>query len=299
MTMSHTLKFAQVFVLIAMAAIGITGPATSNASAQSSSRETSSREDSSTRGEGREEGRRRWGERFGRRDRDDNDRDRDRDRDRDEESSSGGGSRSSPNSTTASRPASTSSDGGSNIGLESYAKSLVQKYDKNSNMMLEANERAELKGEAAKSDTNNDGVITVTELVAHLSSGSSAAAKPTGGTPSGVTTSSTDTSRQANSRSDGGGSDTRSGDKGPRRVYTALPTKLNEVADKRHSSRFISPAERLPTGLPPFFKSSDKNGDGQVSMSEYSRTWTKSKVDEFLRYDRNKDGMITAKEVAK
>jgi hypothetical protein len=294
--MSHSLNSARKFVLFATAAIWILGTVASNVSAQSSSRD-SSREDSSSRDGGREEGRRRWGERFGRRDRDDDDRDRGRDRDRDEESSSGGGSRSSSNSTTASRPDSTSGDGGSNIGLESYAKSLVQKYDKNSNMMLEADERAELKGEAAKSDMNNDGVITVTELVAHLSSGSSsAAAKPTGGPSAGVTT---EASRQSSSRPDGGGSDSRSGDKGPRRVYTALPTKLIEAADKRHSSRFISPAERLPTGLPPFFKSSDKNRDGQVSMSEYSRTWTKSKVDEFLRYDRNKDGMITAKEVAK
>jgi hypothetical protein len=175
----------------------------------------------------------------------------------------------------------------------------VQKYDKNSNMMLEAGERTELKGEAAKSDMNNDGVITVTELVAHLSSGSSAAAKPAGGTPTGAPSSSTEASRQSEGRSSGGGADARSGEKGPRRVYTALPTKLNEVAEKRESNRFISPTERLPTGLPPFFKSSDKNRDGQVSMSEYSRTWSKSKVDEFLRYDRNKDGIITAKEVAK
>jgi Ca2+-binding EF-hand superfamily protein len=186
------------------------------------------------------------------------------------------------------------------MGLESYAKTLVTKYDKNSNMMLEADERAELKGEAAKSDVNKDGVITVTELVTHLSSGSSSASlTPAGSAAANGTSSAPNASRPTEGRSDGGDANASSGDKGPRRVYTALPTKLNEAADKRHSSRFISPAERLPTGLPPFFKSSDRNRDGQVSMSEYSRTWSKSKVDEFLRYDRNKDGMITAKEVAK
>ena len=42
-----------------------------------------------------------------------------------------------------------------------------------------------------------------------------------------------------------------------------------------------------------------RNGDGQVSMSEYSRSWSSRTVAEFQRYDRNDDGMITAKEAAK
>jgi hypothetical protein len=33
-------------------------------------------------------------------------------------------------------------------------------------------------------------------------------------------------------------------------------------------------------------------------MSEYSRSWSKSTVSEFRKYDKNDDGIITAKEVA-
>ncbi len=69
--------------------------------------------------------------------------------------------------------------------------------------------------------------------------------------------------------------------------------------DKRHSYRFTSATDRLPSGLPSWFTSKDANHDGQVQMSEYSRYWTKSIVDEFRRYDRNDDGFITAKEAAK
>jgi len=46
-------------------------------------------------------------------------------------------------------------------------------------------------------------------------------------------------------------------------------------------------------------EASDANGDGQVSMSEYSRSWSSSAVSEFRRYDLNDDGIITATEAAK
>ena len=44
--------------------------------------------------------------------------------------------------------------------------------------------------------------------------------------------------------------------------------------------------------------SNDRNGDGQVAMSEFSRTWSSRTVAEFQRYDRNGDGIITAKEAS-
>jgi hypothetical protein len=71
------------------------------------------------------------------------------------------------------------------------------------------------------------------------------------------------------------------------------------TGDKRKSYRFSKPDDKLPTGLPSWFKSRDTNGDGQVSMSEYSRSWSSSSVAEFRRYDLNDDGIITAKEAAK
>ncbi len=66
--------------------------------------------------------------------------------------------------------------------------------------------------------------------------------------------------------------------------------------DDRKSYRFRTAAERLPEGLPDWFAEKDADGDGQVSMSEFSSKWTDAAAEEFCRHDRNGDGVITARE---
>ncbi len=84
-----------------------------------------------------------------------------------------------------------------------------------------------------------------------------------------------------------------------KRVLTGTAGGTSKDADKRRSYRFSKAIDKLPTGLPSWFTSRDSNRDGQVSMSEYSRSVSQSMVSEFRRYDANDDGMITAKEAAK
>ena len=73
----------------------------------------------------------------------------------------------------------------------------------------------------------------------------------------------------------------------------------NETAEAKRTYRFTRGADHLPaTGLPSWFKSRDANGDGQVAMSEYSRSWSDRTVGEFRRYDLDNDGIVTAKEAA-
>jgi hypothetical protein len=67
----------------------------------------------------------------------------------------------------------------------------------------------------------------------------------------------------------------------------------------RKSGRFLSARERLPKGLPSWFIEKDTNGDGQITMDEYTPVWTPDKAAEFDRYDLNHDGIITAEEVLK
>jgi len=84
------------------------------------------------------------------------------------------------------------------------------------------------------------------------------------------------------------------------RVFTGTAGGLastTKEGDKRHSYRFTSPSDRKP-GLPAELKSRDANGDGQVSMTEFSRYWSSSVVADFRRWDLNNDGIITAKEAA-
>ena len=65
------------------------------------------------------------------------------------------------------------------------------------------------------------------------------------------------------------------------------------------SGRFLTPRERLPKGLPDWFREKDVNGDGQVDMAEFASEWTPALVNEFNRYDLNHDGVITPAECLK
>jgi Ca2+-binding EF-hand superfamily protein len=59
---------------------------------------------------------------------------------------------------------------------------------------------------------------------------------------------------------------------------------------------FASLSRALPEGLPGWFAEKDFDGDQQISMAEYSTTWTESLVSEFQSFDLNGDGFITPEE---
>lgn len=175
--------------------------------------------------------------------------------------------------------------------LRSYAKSLVERYDKNGNMMLEAAERADMRGKPAEADLNHDDVITVDELVIHLSPKPAAAG-------SASNSSSTRDAAAASSRFSANRGER--GTEPTRRTYGGSSDNAKGAADaKRKSYRFTPPVERLPSGLPSWFKSRDANGDGQVAMHEYSRRWNDRTAAEFVRYDKDNDGVITPAEASR
>jgi Ca2+-binding EF-hand superfamily protein len=200
--------------------------------------------------------------------------------------------------------------------MKDYAVKLVTRYDKNGDMMLGPEERKELRGPAADSDLNHDGTITVDELVAHLSNPSATASTAPSTSSSNSSTSSTSTSSNSSSdrdrdrgsygyrRRDGESSSDRGKSEADKalagRVFTGTAggAASGKEGDKRRTYRFTRAADRVPTNVPSWFKSRDANGDGQVSMSEYSRSWSSSTVAEFRRYDLDDDGIITAKEAA-
>jgi hypothetical protein len=213
------------------------------------------------------------------------------------------------------RPDTEKSDDAPGIGMTDYAKGLVKKYDKNGNMMLDGDERQSLRPPASLADANNDNVITTEELVARLSgptskssSGPSSKSKTTGDTSKEAASDDDKDSdrrdrgdyfgpRRSNSDSDKSVSDSKSATTSKRVLTWTGGGKTGDDEKKaRRTYRFTPANEKLPTGLPSWFKSQDKNGDGQVAMSEYSRSWSKSTVAKFRGYDLNDDGVITAKE---
>lgn len=50
------------------------------------------------------------------------------------------------------------------------------------------------------------------------------------------------------------------------------------------------------SGLPDFFARSDANADGQVTMNEFSSSWTQETLEEFQKWDLNRDGIILPRE---
>jgi Ca2+-binding EF-hand superfamily protein len=58
----------------------------------------------------------------------------------------------------------------------------------------------------------------------------------------------------------------------------------------------VTPSELLPQGLESWFTRSDTDGDGQVSMAEYSSKWDPDVAKKFQQYDTNGDGFINANE---
>jgi EF hand len=232
---------------------------------------------------------------------------RDRDEgDTDREESSGRGT--SATASEAPRPSTTTNNSTTNMDARAWATSLVKKHDKNGNMILEPEEQGGLGGSVAASDLDKDGKITIDELLMR-SSASTPAAAPT--TSDSLSTK--DQSMEQRGGKSPGGSRERVRDSGggqPRgdllgaaaqRVFTGSAGGVQPgdgEKNNRRSYRFTPPADRLPKGLPSFF-SRDANGDGQVSMHEYGRTWSSRMVAEFRRYDLNDDGIITPKEAVK
>jgi hypothetical protein len=167
-------------------------------------------------------------------------------------------------------------DADRSAGLRKWATAIVEKHDQNDNMMLEANEQADL-GRSKAADLNKDGVITIDELIAHSSQPTPSATASTGA----ASTTTTVAAPSAGTSSEDDGGDSTGGDERAKKG-TGKSYRFRSAKDRQASWRF---------------KDRDANGDGQVSMSEYSRSWTDRTAAEFKRYDRDNDGMITTDEV--
>jgi Ca2+-binding EF-hand superfamily protein len=169
--------------------------------------------------------------------------------------------------------------------LRDYAKGLLNRYDDNKSGVLEKDEWKEMKPEYHAADTNKDNVITLDELAAKLagfgqSNGSSTpSTTPAASTPANATASNQPPQkRQWWAKESGKTGDKEKGDKQPKPYRTLTAT------------------ERLPKGLPDWFARNDLDADGQIMLSEYLTSPSETLVAEFVKYDTNGDGIITAAE---
>jgi Ca2+-binding EF-hand superfamily protein len=147
--------------------------------------------------------------------------------------------------------------------VRGFAEGMFRRYDRNQSGTLEKDEWGEIRGDPNSMDRNRDGRITMDEYVAGVA-------------------------EYMKSRRD-----RESGDSGRRGDSNG---DQPEDAAARKSYRFLSPSERLPEEARGWISERDGNGDGQVAMAEFTRSWSEDRVREFLRYDHNADGFVTAME---
>lgn len=80
------------------------------------------------------------------------------------------------------------------------------------------------------------------------------------------------------------------------------PPDKNAPPPQPKSYRFKTARERMEKDikdLPNWFLEKDRDGDGQISMSEFAALWTEDLASQFTSFDANGDGVITLAECLK
>lgn len=155
------------------------------------------------------------------------------------------------------------------------AEDRIRRYDKNADSALDETELKEGRwGDTPMQyDRNKDGKLTKQELA----------------------------TRQARRRTLKGEQEQSKKDQAnaPRKQEVAeekkdKPNPFEKTASYRMTDSEGKPAR--PAGLPEWFTRNDINSDNQVSMNEFNRKWTDEVVEDFARFDANRDGLITSRE---
>lgn len=187
-------------------------------------------------------------------------------------------------------------------GVWRYAESWVARHDANRDGRLVATEWQPLGGQPGEADANHDAMLSVDELAQYIAKYGShrkirlMPASFGGGVP-----------LPSLLRPDGSEAKPQSvsGDKGPAEAPEEVPARKRTPAkdgtenaqDRSSERKYFVPPSRLPAGLPDWFSKGDRDGDGQLTLTEYAELGSASADTDFARYDRNQDGLITPREV--
>ena len=180
------------------------------------------------------------------------------------------------------------------------AEERLRRYDRNRDGFLTPDELSQGRwsDDPMQFDRNRDGKLSVEELAvrqaerrrrqeAEGGGGQTAAAQQGSGGWGGGSSSGwsrgTDPTAQGGSRGSGGA--TASGN-------------AQEPEDRFGGAKSYRISTSVPNSkdLPSFFTSSDLDGDGQVTLSEFTQSLTDESLAEFQKWDLNGDGIITVRE---
>jgi len=170
-------------------------------------------------------------------------------------------------------------DGTVTAKLIRYSQRVVRQYDSDGNGRLDRQEWTAMRGNPESVDLNGDGQITVNEFARFAASY---------GAGRRIRLS------------------TRVDTAGPMNPSTQQPGAVdrdNSVEkadslglDRRRNLKFFA---RLPGSTPAWFVERDADGDGQLTLAEFSPKLRSTEVAQFKAYDVNDDGLLTAAEMTR
>lgn len=161
-----------------------------------------------------------------------------------------------------------------------YAQKLVAHYDQDGDGVLASAEWQAMRGNAAQADFNHDGSITPAELaqrIAIYSLRRSLRLRAMPLRPPG------ESATPAVQVADSGGARPAVGAESA--VDDALPART-----------YYTPKSRLPSGVDDWFLETDADGDGQITMREFTAHLSEGDVTRFASLDPDGDGVVTAAE---
>lgn len=160
-----------------------------------------------------------------------------------------------------------------------YAERIVHNYDVDKSGDLTLDEVRGMTGRPATADGNRDGKITVREFAEH-------AARFGAGRAIRLTHAGDGPLAQGQGAAQPAGTEAA--------PATTTATEAAVARDPRRNLKYFA---ALPAGVPSWFVERDADGDGQLSLAEFSPKLLKSEIAEFNRHDSNQDGIVTAKEL--
>ena len=193
------------------------------------------------------------------------------------------------------RKESRESRGGDNSRTSRIVQFTFDRYDRNKNGRLDRDEWGSMRSNPAEADANKNGSITREEYTRWMEKRMSSS--PWGSRSRWSSDSSrSDSSRRGFARRDSGRRDSGRRDSGRRDSGSSSEKRDSGGSFERRSYSYATPHDRLPRGIEQWFIDADADRDGQVAMSEFATSFDSAIIENFRKFDRNGDGLITPAE---
>jgi hypothetical protein len=180
--------------------------------------------------------------------------------------------------------------------VQRYAGTLIDQYDADGDGELSQTEWEQMGGAPKLADRDRDGRLTAAELADHIAKYGRrrrillmpGPQEEFVGFPSLLRAE----EKASRDRGDRLESDMTGQPGMPQnRLGDSAPT-----SKKKLTPRFTVSRSRMPEGLPSWFRTLDRNGDGQLTLAEFSPEGQPADVAEYGQYDLNRDGLLTPDE---